>query len=129
LAEDEQAEQPEQPEQAEQPEQSGPAGQKAAGQQQAAQQPPAGAREPTIDELIEQIRNIELGQFLLSSVSTLASLTYAKLEAGALDQAKLGIDALGALIPVLEGAIESDTARDLHAALANLQLAYADAAR
>jgi glutamate racemase len=85
------------------------------------------AAEPSVEELIEQIRNIEVGQFLLSTVSTLASLTYAKLEAKALDQAQTGIEALGALIPVLEGQIEAETARDLRAALANLQLAYADA--
>jgi len=84
-------------------------------------------REPTVEELIEQIRNIEVGQFLLSTVSTLASLTYAKLEAGALEQAHTGIDALAALIPVLDGHVEAETIRDLRAALANLQLAYADA--
>jgi hypothetical protein len=85
-------------------------------------------REASVEELIEQIREIQVGQFLLSTVSTLASLTYGKLDSGDLDQARTGIEALRALIPVLEGQIEAETKRDLEAALANLQLAYADAA-
>ena len=45
-----------------------------------------------------------------------------------MEQARVGIEALTALVPVLEGEIEAATSRDLRAALANLQLAYADAA-
>ena len=119
LAEQEQPPKQEQPEQEEQLRQ----------EEQPGQEEQPSAREPTVDELIEQIRNIEVGPFLLSTVSTLASLTYAKLEAGALDQAKLGIEAVAALIPVLEGSAGAETVRDLRAALANLQLAYADRAR
>jgi hypothetical protein len=84
--------------------------------------------EPSVEELIEQIRGIDVGQFLLSTVSTLASLTYGKLDNGDLTGARLGIDALTALIPVLEGHIEDETVRDLQSAVANLQVAYAAAA-
>ena len=84
--------------------------------------------EPSVEELIEQIRGIDVGQFLLSTVSTLASLTYGKLDNGDLAGARVGIDALEALIPVLEGQIESETVRDLRSAVANLQVAYAGAA-
>ena len=86
------------------------------------------AGEPTVEEVIEQVRGLPVGHFLLTTVSTLASLTYAKLEARDLEQARVGIEALSALVPVLEGEIEAATSRDLRAALANLQLAYADAA-
>jgi hypothetical protein len=86
------------------------------------------AREPTIEDLAEALRQIEVGQFLLSTVSTLASLAYGKIEQGELRQAKAGIDAIGALLPVLKGEVEDDLLRDFERALANLRLAYADAA-
>jgi hypothetical protein len=86
------------------------------------------AAEPSVEDLIEQIRGIDVGQFLLSTVSTLASLTYGKLDGGDLAQAQVGIDALRALLPVLEGQIEPETLRDLQSAVANLQVAYADKA-
>jgi hypothetical protein len=86
-----------------------------------------GTGEPSVEELIEQIRGIDVGQFLLSTVSTLASLTYGKLDNGDLTGARVGIDALTALIPVLEGQVEAETIRDLQSAVANLQVAYAGA--
>jgi hypothetical protein len=85
-------------------------------------------REPTIEDLAEALRQIEVGQFLLSTVSTLASLAYGKIEQGELQQAKAAIDAVGALLPVLKEEVEADLLRDFEHALANLRLAYADAA-
>ena len=79
--------------------------------------------EPTIEDLVEQIRGLKLAQFLLSTTVTLASLAYGKLDAGDLDETRLAIDALAALLPLLEG----DAKRDLGQTLSNLQLAYADA--
>jgi hypothetical protein len=79
--------------------------------------------EPTIEDLIEQIGGMKLAQFLLSTAVTVASLTFGKLGAGELDEARLGIDALAALLPLLDG----DARRDLAQTLANLQIAYADA--
>src|SRR5213079_1045394 len=64
--------------------------------------------EPTVDDLIEAIRGIRVGQFLLSTVSTLASLAYGKLDSGDLEEARVAIDAFRTLIPLLEGQIESD---------------------
>ena len=78
---------------------------------------------PTPEELIEQIRALGIDQFLLSTVSMLTSLAFAKIAAGELEQARVGIDALRALQPVLKGQIEDAAARELEAALANLQLA------
>jgi hypothetical protein len=79
--------------------------------------------EPTMEDLIEQIRGMKIGQFLFSSTVTLASLAFAKLDAGELDEARLGIDALAALLPLLD----ADAKRDLGQTLANLQIAYASA--
>jgi hypothetical protein len=63
-------------------------------------------------------------------VTTLAQLGYAKLEEGTrdLDQARLAIDSLRALVPQLEGHVAAEVTRDLNAMVANLQLAYASAA-
>jgi hypothetical protein len=85
-------------------------------------------QQPGLDELMQAIREIEVGQFLLTTVSTLASLAYGKLDQGELEQAKAAIEAIRALLPVLEGQVEGDLVRDFGQALANLQVAYADAA-
>ena len=77
---------------------------------------------------MQAIRAIKVGQFLITTVSTLASLAYSKLEEGELEQAKAAIEAIRALLPVLEGQVEADLLRDFGQALANLQIAYADAA-
>jgi hypothetical protein len=79
--------------------------------------------EPSVEELMQQIRALKLGDFLLSTAVTLASLAYGKLEAAELDEARLGIDALAALVPLVEG----DAKRDLGQTLTNLRLAYAGA--
>jgi hypothetical protein len=80
--------------------------------------------EPVPEDLMEQIRGLKLADFLLSTAVTLASLAFGKLGAGELAEARLAIDALAALLPLLEG----DAKRDLAQTLANLQLAYAAAA-
>jgi hypothetical protein len=85
-------------------------------------------RQPTIEDLAEALRQIEVGQFLLSTVSTLASLAFGKIEQGELTQAKTAVDAIGALLPVLQGQVDEDLLRDFERALANLRIAYADAA-
>ena len=90
--------------------------------------PPEGPPEgPSLEDVAAQIRAIPVGSFLVSTVSTLASIAYGKLEAGQLDEARGAIDAIRALLPVLEGRIESELKRDFEQALANLQIAYADA--
>jgi hypothetical protein len=82
---------------------------------------------PGMDELMQAIKEIKVGQFLLSTISTLASLAYGKLEQGELDQMKVAIDAIRALLPLLEGEAEAGMRGDFERALANLQIAYADA--
>jgi hypothetical protein len=89
----------------------------------AAEQP-----ELSIEELVEHLKGLQIGQFLLSTVSTLVTLTFGKLDAGDLAQARVGVDAIGAIVPVLEGQVPEETKRELEAALAGLRIAYADAA-
>jgi hypothetical protein len=92
------------------------------------QQAPA-QEEITPEQLAEAIRRMRISDLLLSTLSTLAQLGYAKLEPASRDlaQARLAIEALRALMPVLEGEVEDDALRDFRQVLANLQLAYASA--
>jgi hypothetical protein len=79
--------------------------------------------ELTPDALMEQLRGLRLADFLLSTAVTLASLAYGKLASGELPEARLAIDAMDALVPLLE----ADAKRDLAQTVSNLKLAYADA--
>ena len=83
----------------------------------------------TPEQIAEQIRRLKVSDVLLSSLSTVAQLGYAKLDPASrdLDQARLAIESLRALLPVLEGAVPDDAVRDFGQVLANLQLAYASA--
>jgi hypothetical protein len=73
------------------------------------------------EDFAEQFAALDLGLLLASTASTIASLVYTKLDRGDLAQAKLGIDALVVLVPLLD----ADARRDLGSALSNLQVAYA----
>jgi hypothetical protein len=80
--------------------------------------------EDELRQLQEQLAGLNVGDFLVSASSTLASLAAAKLEAKDLVQAKQAIDALASLLPQVEG----ELAGELKAALASLQVAFAQAA-
>ena len=86
--------------------------------------------ELTSEELLEHIRQMKVSDLLLSTISTVAQLGYAKLDPAGrdLEQAKLAIESLRALVPVLEGSVPEDVVRDFNQVTANLQLAYAKAA-
>jgi hypothetical protein len=85
------------------------------------------AEEFTPEKLAEELRKLRIQDLVLSTVTTLGQLTYGKLEAKDLDQARLAIDAIAALLPTLEGHVEADVLRDYRQVLANVRLAYADA--
>jgi len=77
-----------------------------------------------VEALQEQLASFSVEQFLISAASTIASLAYAKLERQDLADARKAINALGALVPLLEG----ELADDLALALTRLQVAYAGVA-
>jgi hypothetical protein len=88
------------------------------------------ADEPvTEEELLAALRDLRISDLLVQTLSTVSSLAYHRLEKEHrdLDQVRLAIEALRALVPVLEGAVPPELKRDLEAVTANLQLAYADA--
>lgn len=68
--------------------------------------------------------------FLLSFFTSTAQLGYAKLDPAArdLDDTRLAIETLRALLPVLDEALPDETVRDFRQVVSNLQLAYAGAA-
>ena len=80
--------------------------------------------EPTADELVEELRKAKVEDVVVPMTSMLASLAYGKLDPQVhdLEQARLAIDAMKALVAVLP------QNRDLLQVVSNLQLAYADAA-
>jgi hypothetical protein len=84
----------------------------------------------TQEQLEEAIRGMKISDILLSTVTTLAQLTNAKLEEGTRDlvQARIGIDAMKALLDVVQDAISPELSHDLREVVTQLQLAYASAA-
>jgi predicted nucleic acid-binding protein len=94
-----------------------------------AQQPPSD--EELVQRLEEELKRLKVSDLLVQTLYTLSSLGYRKLseEDRDLEQAQLAIEALRALLPVLEAAVGEDVLRDFKQVTANLQLAYADAAR
>ena len=89
------------------------------------------ADEPSADELVEELRRAKVSDLLVHTLSMVASMGFAKLapEGRDLEQARIAIEALKALLPVLEGNVDEAVLRDFGQVLANLQLAYADAAK
>ena len=62
---------------------------------------------------------------------TVSSLGYRRLteEERDLEQARVAIEALRALVPIVGGSLPEETTRDFNQVIANMQLAYASAAR
>jgi hypothetical protein len=85
---------------------------------------------PSEEELQEALGRVGVGDVLVNALSATASLGFHRLTAEARDlpQARLAIEALRALEPVLrDGGVEESTVRDLEQARTHLQLAYAKA--
>ena len=85
----------------------------------------------TEKELFDALQQLKIGDLLVQSLSTISSLAYHRLspEHRDLEQVRLGIEALRALVPVLKGSFPDELVRDFEQVTANLQLAYADAAK
>jgi hypothetical protein len=91
---------------------------------------PEEPKEPTPDELLDAVRSMKVSDLLLSTAATLAQLGFAKLDESTrdLEQARLAIEGMKALLGTLEGAVPEEVLRDFNQVVANLQLAYAQAA-
>jgi hypothetical protein len=85
---------------------------------------------PTEEELREALDRVTVADILVQTLTATTSLGFRRVSAEARDlgQARLAIEALRALEPVLrEGGVDEALVRDLEQARANLQLAYARA--
>ena len=87
--------------------------------------------EQLLQQLEDELKKLRVSDLLVQTLYTASSLAYRKLseEDRDLDQARLAIDALRALVPVLEGSVPDEALRDFRQVTSNLQLAYADAAK
>jgi hypothetical protein len=87
-------------------------------------------------QMLEELARLRVGDVLLQVAFTLTSIASARLgivpethELRDLAEAKLAIDTLGSLMPVVGGALDPAEVTELRQALAGLQLAYAQIAR
>jgi predicted nucleic acid-binding protein len=92
-------------------------------------------QQPSDEELVRQLeaelQKLKVSDLLVQTLYTVSSLGYRRLsdEHRDLEQARLAIEALRALLPVLEGSVGEELVRDFKQVTANLQLAYADASK
>ena len=87
-------------------------------------------------ELAEELRKLRVEDVLVNTlvhVSTIGyrrlGLTEDSLDERDLDQSRLAIETMQALVPVLEGFLPEDVVSGFQEQVANLQLAYAKAAK
>lgn len=87
------------------------------------------ADEKLIQQLEEELKKVKVSDLLVQTLYTVSSLGYSRLgtENRDLEQAKLAIEAMRALIPVLSDAVPEEVVRDFTQVTANMQLAYANA--
>ena len=87
--------------------------------------------EQLLQQLEEELKKLKVSDLLVQTLYTVSSLGYRKLSAEDrdLDEARLAIEALRALLPVLEGSAPDELVRDFKQVTSNLQLAYADASK
>jgi len=88
------------------------------------------SEEQVREQLEEELRRLKVSDLLVQTLYTVSALGYRRMgeEDRDLEQAKLAIEALRAVVPVLEGTLPAEMIRDLNQVTADMQLAYAKAA-
>jgi hypothetical protein len=96
---------------------------------------PDAEQEQLAQQLAEELRRLRVEDVVIQSLITISSIGYRRLglteetkDDRDLRQAKLAIDTMVALTPVLENVVPEELVRDFNQSVANLQLAYAQAA-
>jgi hypothetical protein len=87
------------------------------------------------EELAEELRRLKVEDVLVNTLMTVSSIGYRRLGLTEdtkpdrdLDQARLAIETMQALTPVLAQVLPEELVRDFQQSVANLQLAYVQAA-
>ena len=95
------------------------------------ERPPAEEDAEFAARLEEELKRVKISDVLVQTLYTLSSLGYHKLsgEHRDLPQARLAIESLRALLPVLKGEAPAEVVRDFEQVVANMQLAYAAAVK
>ena len=93
------------------------------------QQEPTPEERELVEELQAELKRLKVSDLLLQTLYTVSSLGYHRMTGDDkdLEQARLAIEALKALLPVLEGSVPEDALRDFNQVMTNMQLAYASA--
>ena len=98
------------------------------------EQPPD-EQEELAEELLEALRNLKVEDILIQTLVTVSSIGYRRLgltedtkDDRDLEQARLAIETMNAITPVLERFVPEELVRDFRSSVASLQLAYAKAA-
>ena len=86
-------------------------------------------------ELAEELRRLRIEDVVIQTLITISSIGYRRLgltedtkEDRDLEQARLAIDSMTALTPILESVVPEELFRDFNQSVASMQLAYARAA-
>jgi hypothetical protein len=86
-------------------------------------------------ELAEELRRLRVEDVVIQTLITISSIGYRRLgltedtkDDRDLEQAKLAIDTIVALTPILENVVPNELIRDFNQSVASLQLAYVQAA-
>jgi hypothetical protein len=82
-----------------------------------------------IRQLEEELKRVKVSDLLVQTLYTISSLGYSRLgtENRDLEQAKLAIETMRALVPVLKDSVPEEVIGDFNQVTANMQLAYAKA--
>ena len=97
--------------------------------------PVSESEEQVARELAQELQKLKVEDVLISVLIQISAIGYRRLglteetkDDRELPQAKLAIDTMKALMPVLGEVVPADLIRDFEQSVANLQLAYATAA-
>lgn len=97
---------------------------------------PADEQERVARELADELHKLRVEDVLVSTLVQLSSIAYRRLgltedsrEERDLGQTSLAIETMQALVPVLEGFLDEPVVDGFEEQIANLQLAYAKAAK
>jgi hypothetical protein len=96
---------------------------------------PTPEEEQLAEELAEALRQLKVEDVLIQTLVTISSIGYRRLglteetkDERNLEQARLAIETMNAITPVLERFVPEELIRDFRQSVASLQLAYAKAA-